>query len=371
MPLVRHIVIKPTLACTAKCPTCALRRQLHTDLKGGSTLSLDQWQEIFKEANSLGASYLTISGGEPTLYEYLPELIRAGKSYSWQVRVNSNGSLITREYARCLLDAGLDIMCISLYAASNDKMTAMRGNPTLWQKATNAISIFAKLEADYPHFEIISQTILSRNNYSDFPALLELHAGLGSRSITVSYLEGDFEKKYLLGMEEIKRFREQVIPQALLFCNSQKSFSRLVARLNVKRIFSPSMLSLSDWASGHYWRRERSCRVPSNQILILANGDVHPCNIIEYCHNPVAGNLFEQSLTDIWNGEIWRNYRICLHEKCYLCPINRHIRIQLRPKNMISALYSVIFYDMALSHKAYWLISLWSVIRKRMLHMNQ
>jgi hypothetical protein len=60
-----------------------------------------------------------------------------------------------------------------------------------------------------------------------------------------------------------------------------------------------------------------------------------------------------------------------LHEKCYLCPINRHISIQLRPKSMISALYSVIFYDMALSHKTYWLISLWNVIRTRMRQMNQ
>ena len=361
----RDIVIKPTLACTANCPTCALRRLLHADLKAARTLRFEHWQEILKEANFLGASYLTISGGEPTLYEHLPQLISAGKGCGLQVRVNSNGSLITREYARALLDAGLDIMCISLYAASNEKMTAMRGNPTLWQKTTNAIRIFAELETDYPGFEIRSQTILSRDNYLDFPALIELHAGLGSRSMTVSYLEGDFEKKYMLGMEEIKHFREEVVPQVLLFCNSQNALTRFVSRKNVKRLFSPAILSLSDWASGRYWRREKACQVPSNQIMVLANGDVHPCNIVEYDHEPVTGNVFEQSLTDIWNGETWRRFRTNLHARCHLCPINRHTIIQLRPESAISALYSTIFYDKALSHKTYRLIPLWNLIRTR------
>lgn len=366
MPILTHIVVKPTLACTAKCPTCALRRRLHSAKKSGEMLGFERWREVFAEADHLGVSHLIISGGEPTLYEHLPELIREGKGRGWQVRVNTNGSLITYEYARTLLDAGLDIICISLYAADGGKMAAMRGNPSLWEKAVGAIRIFAGLEGDYPGFEIRGQTILTRQNLFDLPQLIGLHSRLGSRSLTLSYLEGDFENRHLPRMEDIRRFREETIPRALLSCGSLKPFVRLAARRNIERIFSPAMLAPSEWASGEYWDRAKPCHVPVSQAIILASGDVHPCNMVEYAHDPVAGNILEESLTDIWNGGAWRDFRKRRHEKCHLCPINLHSSIQLRPMSWVAVLYSLLFYNKGLSHKTNRLVSLGDGLRKRM-----
>ncbi len=274
-PAARFVVIKPTLACTANCPTCSLRRLLHADARKEAALGLDDWRQVLEDAVALGAMQLTISGGEPTLYGQLAGLVRAGKRLGLRVRVNSNGSLITEAYALSLLDAGLDVMCISLYAASPERMAAMRGNPTLWKKATDAIRILAALERDYPAFEIRSQTILSRENVAEFPALLALHASLGSRHVTVSYLEGDFDRQHLPRVEDVARFREEVLPEALRVCRAQGPLAGRLAARNAGRLFSPALLAADDWASGRYWSRERPCAVPSHQALILANGDVH------------------------------------------------------------------------------------------------
>ena len=59
-------------------------------------------------------------------------------------------------------------------------------------------------------------------------------------------------------------------------------------------------------------------------MTIMSNGDVVPC-----CHDPcgkeVMGNLIEQSLEEVWNGEKYKNFRDRIHtnqkdiEICRLC----------------------------------------------------
>ena len=211
----QHLVIKPTLACTAGCPTCACRRQLHKNLRKEEWLSFEDWKRVIAEARSLGAWRITISGGEPTLYKRLPELIRIGRHYGWQVAVNSNGSLINEEYAEELLQAGLNVMHISLYSSIPHKHDKMRGTKGLWKKATSAIEVFAGLRKKYPRFNVATQTILCHENYAEFDELLKLHYDLGSSGLSLSYLEGDFDKKHLFSESEIHYFRESVLPKAI------------------------------------------------------------------------------------------------------------------------------------------------------------
>ena len=85
-PRFAHLVLKPTLACTARCETCHTRKSLHRIKKKEPQLGIADWKHLFAEVNTLGLSKLTISGGEPTLYTNLLELISEGKrGYGWEV----------------------------------------------------------------------------------------------------------------------------------------------------------------------------------------------------------------------------------------------------------------------------------------------
>lgn len=330
----RKLVIKPTLACTANCPTCTCRRELHKELRKSRMLSFEDWKKILAEANNLGVETFDISGGEPTLYKQLPDLIKIGRSYGWKVNVNSNGSLITEEYAEELLKAGLNSIHISLYSPISEVHDNMRRSKGLWRKATKAIRIFAALEKKYPEFKVRTQTLLCRENYKSFAELLELHYKLGSHSIALAYLEGDFEKEYLLNENEIRYFSENTIPKAVEFCEKLDISVRDRAIHVIKNIFSENNLSISEWANGIYQPKNKNispCQRPKYFTILLANGDVHPCNMIEYTHEPVMGNLLENSLTEIWNSEKWNDFRENLFDKCELCPINIYMRVPLRP----------------------------------------
>lgn len=205
----RKLIIKPTFACNANCKNCIYRRELYNKLRKEDLLTFDDWKRILKEAYQLGAKLFIISGGEPTLYPRLPELIEIGRSYGWIIKLNSNGSMITPEYAETLIRAGLNFITISLYTPYPDISTQMRGTNQLWMKTISAIKILSQLEKKYPYFKVNTQSILVRENFNSFAELLKLHYELGSNRMAVSYLEGDFEKENLLTEEEILYFKKK------------------------------------------------------------------------------------------------------------------------------------------------------------------
>jgi len=335
-----RLVIKPTLRCNANCFGCTSRRELHRSLKKERQLSLEQWKTILQEAASLGLKYLHISGGEPTLYPQLMDLIKEGKRLDLRVRINSNGSRITRKLATELLEAGLDEICISIYSHDPQIHNKSCGNKNLWQQAVEAVRIFSELKDRYPGFFLTTMSIILRENYRSLDELVEFHHRLGSQQIGLSYLEGDFSNQYLLTKEEILEIRENVVPKLVKYCKTLDPRVRSRAVNTAMGIYGPALGNPDDSGKGIYWTKNY-CNVPRTAGLIMANGDVHPCNIVEYTHEPVVGNLFKNSVRDIWNSVAWGRFRQSLHEKCAFCPVNVYMTIPLAQNPETSALESL------------------------------
>lgn len=334
-PRLDRLVLKPTLACTADCHFCNSRRSLHRSLIRSKMVSLDRWKEILKEAKQLGAVYFVISGGEPTLYRYLIELVKSGKQNGLIVTVNSNGSLLKEPLIKRLLDAGLDSVCISIHSHKAEVHDTMKCEKGVWEKASQAVKIFSRLTQGNPRFSLQTQTVISRENFETFDELMAFHYGLGSSVLRLSYLEGDFHHQYLLTPEQIKKFRQEIIPKALRVCEKIEPSLRPDVEKVIRRLYSDEIATPEEFAAGIYQPSRRNlpkCRIPSYQALILANGDVHPCNVVEYSHEPVVGNVMRNSLTEIWTGDNWAQFRANPFEFCQYCPMNVHDDLLLRKK---------------------------------------
>ncbi len=331
-PRFAHLVLKPTLACTASCATCSTRKQLHKMKIQEAQLGIDAWKKLFSEVNALGLSKLTISGGEPTLYKDLLKLIAEGKIYDWELGLNTNGSLIDQAYARQLKDAGLNAVTISFYSPYPEFHDRLRNRSGLWQKAVETAKIFVAIrETSDPSFRVNMQTLLCKENFRDFPDLIRLAYELRVCGITFSYLEGDFnEQNYLLDETQIQEFKRENIPEVVdIIQQSQSEFwVKNMAIAAVKSIFPIGKISAQEHGRGIY-RPPVPCDIPSFFSIILANGDVHPCNMVEYTHTPVVGNLHKKTFTEIWQGETWRVFREKGHEFCRYCPVPEQIYIPI------------------------------------------
>src|ERR1039457_2954874 len=119
------------------------------------------------------------SGGEPTLYRRLPELVRQARDGGviWRA-VSTNGSLPWRKYQE-LLEAGVNDFSVSLdacCAADGDRMSGSKG---LWGRTVQTIRLLS--EQTY----VTVGVVLTEDNIAQASEIVAFAAELGVSDIRV------------------------------------------------------------------------------------------------------------------------------------------------------------------------------------------
>ena len=137
------VLLEVTARCNLRCRFCFAR---------GGGMAEDPPAEELKAAirdiaEKCAGPLLQFSGGEPTLRDDLPELVRCAKAEGCAyVQVNTNGLRLAREpdFTRRLADAGLDIVFLQFDGTREDIYETLRGAPLLQEKL-EAVRVCASL----------------------------------------------------------------------------------------------------------------------------------------------------------------------------------------------------------------------------------
>ena len=124
-PVLPEIVqIESTNICNAKCVFCP-RDEMH---RRQGIMSFDLFRKIVDECVELGITHVRVHNyGEPFVDRKLVDKVRYAKEKGIQeVGMISNGSLITEQVARGMVDAGLDAINISVDASGKDVFESTR-----------------------------------------------------------------------------------------------------------------------------------------------------------------------------------------------------------------------------------------------------
>ena len=137
------VLLEVTKRCNLRCRFCFASAGGAEEDPGRESLEAAIRDIVRQRGNPL----LQLSGGEPTLRDDLPELVRfareAGCSY---VQVNTNGLRLAAEpdYARALAEAGLDIVFLQFDGVEEDVYLRLRAKPLL-QVKEEAIRVCSEL----------------------------------------------------------------------------------------------------------------------------------------------------------------------------------------------------------------------------------
>lgn len=138
-PLARCELIL-TDKCNFKCPYC--RGPKH---KRDPFMPYELAEQIVRLWASEGLINIRFSGGEPTLYKRLPELVTLTKSLGVKrIAISTNGSA-KLEYYKRLIDCGVNDFSISLDDCTPEGIKLMSGGLDVWDRLINNIKEISKL----------------------------------------------------------------------------------------------------------------------------------------------------------------------------------------------------------------------------------
>ena len=134
--LLRYVDICVDLKCNLTCQHC-FAENFKTGQK--DSLSDDEWQNVFEQCHRLGNLALAFTGGEPLLRRDLEHLISRTRVNETLIVVCTNGMLITKERARSLYEAGVDVFQISVESMVPEEHNLFRENIHAWKKTMEGI----------------------------------------------------------------------------------------------------------------------------------------------------------------------------------------------------------------------------------------
>lgn len=151
--------------CNLRCVHCYSESR-NVDYSG--ELSHEEGVRLIDDLAAFGAPVMLFSGGEPLMRPDIFELIEHAVAKKMRAVVSTNGTLITRDTAAKLKDAGLSYVGISLdgLEETNDHF---RGVPGAYKRALEGVRNCLALGV-----KVGLRFTMTRSNYQDVPGILDL-----------------------------------------------------------------------------------------------------------------------------------------------------------------------------------------------------
>jgi len=288
--------IDPSNLCNFRCRFCPTG---HPDLLrqvGRSKSQLMPWalyEKLISELAAFPQPLKTLSlhkDGEPLIHPRIADMVRLAreKNVADKIAILTNGALLTRELSVALLNAGLDVIRISVEHVSSE------GYRTLTQT--------------YDNYDAIVENVRTLREESE---------RLGS-SLFIAAKLIDFG----LSGEELDRYARDFSP----LCDE---VARTTAQgWSLSEIFDFTLgtnPSVSLDGRTPLKSKRIACPFPFYTMAVNANGLVSPCPD-DWSHKAAVGDTHRETLQDIWRGERLREFRLMhltgrrgLNEACAQC----------------------------------------------------
>lgn len=265
--------IEPTNVCNFECSFCPTgnKKLLQEVQRKDCFMPLDLFKKLVDDLKEFPDKIKLINlwkDGESFLHPQLAEMCEyLGKAnVAERFIIRTNGTLLEKKLNEKIIASGINEIGISIEAMDDQKYFELTRRKVSYDSLIRKVRELHEISGDCRIYVKTLDVGLTEEEkqkfYNDFSSISDV--------CTIEYLmgwSGDHSDKFKLGYE-----------------------------VNVQEGGSPlNKISV--------------CTLPFTTMAVNSNGDVSTCNA-DWMHKNIVGNIKEQSITDIWNGEILRNFRI-------------------------------------------------------------
>lgn len=260
--------------------------------KDQGELSTEEGKQLLEEIAKAGFKIMIFSGGEPLMRPDIYELVEHARKLGMRPVFGTNGTLITREIAQRLKDAGAAGIGISLDSLDAKKHDELRGVEGSWQQASEGMENCRTVGLPFQ----IHTTIFDWNDH-EFEAITDEAVKRGAVAHHVFFLVPTGRGKDM-ALEALEQKRYERLLHRIIAKQQQ-------VPIELKPTCAPQFMRVAK-QKGIDMRFTKGCLAGTSYCCITPKGDVHPC---PYWPMKV-GNVRELPFSEIWkSSETFRQLR--------------------------------------------------------------
>lgn len=134
-----------TARCSLKCKMCYVRLDPAQVKALGRELTAAEWIGLGKDAERAGMVNLLLTGGEPLLRQDFTEIYSALCQMGFIITLNTNATLMSKEYLRLFSKYPPTAVAVTLYGAEPETYHKICGDPDGFDKTIRGLEMFADL----------------------------------------------------------------------------------------------------------------------------------------------------------------------------------------------------------------------------------
>jgi MoaA/NifB/PqqE/SkfB family radical SAM enzyme len=307
----RVIFIEATNRCNLHCQTCP---RTFFEIEPPQTLSFDAFARIAEQFPAMQCALLH-GIGEPLFNPALARMIVYLKKRGIEVKINSNGTLLTPRRQAELVACGLDAYRCSIDAAQAATFAHIRGHDQFQrviEGVQGLVETKRRLHSDTPAISL--WCVVTKENLAELPGVVRLAARLGVPEVYLQrlvYFAGEKEEQYGLARQELAIFGQDDTEQDRIIGLSEDLAAEMGISLHASGARDPRRsLDAARPARAAPWQ---DCLRPWTAAYVTANGNCLPCCIAPFAtqdyESLILGNLFEQPFEQLWNARPYQEFR--------------------------------------------------------------
>ena len=292
------LLMELTYKCPLHCVFCYNPTDFATT---GPELATEDWLRVLREARSLGAVQLGLSGGEPLARDDLEIIVSEAHSLGYYSNLITSGVGMTEERIAALKRAGLDHIQLSFQDSSREMNDFLSSTRTFELKARVA-ELIRKYE--YP---MVLNVVLHRLNIDHVADILEMAERMGAEYVELANTQ-------YYGWAWLNR--DRLLPTRAQLQRAEAAVARFRARSGRKIYFV---------VPDYFETRPKACMngLGSVFLTVTPDGTALPCHAARMLPGLTFPNVRTESVKSIWyDSEGFNHFRGSgwMKEPCLSCP---------------------------------------------------
>lgn len=296
-----EIIVELSYNCNLSCTMCGFGKEVNPFSKS-KFLPFETYKTILGQIGDATQTIRLNGRGESTIHPDFVEIVNYTKQTFPNLNINlfSNFSFSSKKILNCLIDNRVQLF-VSMDSSEAEELTAIRKGAKF-----NLIESNIKSLTDLPNRPFIIFTIQEANVHRIYD--IGNFAFNNNCQILYNTIRRD---------EGIETFVDSVLENYSSISEQFEKVNSLYKNSGLQCLCPDQLAGIELESSMHTKTHGtmKSCPALDKELCILYDGTTTPCNMF----NPyVYGNIFSQSLEEIWNGDQRLDF-LASHKDHYYC----------------------------------------------------